>query len=241
MSEVVKNMEIDVEATTPTTNDRDMNRLTKAQLQAELKRKERELDELEETVKQLFKNIPLPMHLMYVDKERRIRYVSEELAKYRGFEGAKQLIGREITELFPGSGGKAINAVIDTGKPIDHAEMHLGKKGEGKDVKVPILASCRPIYDTQGNITGAIPAFTEITEQKEQQEYLERNAKNIRAAMMEIANGNLEIELEKEREDEIGEIIDNVHAVAESVNGIVEEAKLLTDAASEGKLDIRGD
>ncbi|MHC1610482.1 MAG: hypothetical protein ACXQTW_02605, partial [Candidatus Methanospirareceae archaeon] len=67
MSEVVKDMGIGVEATTPTTSNSDINRLTKAQLQAELERKEQELRELEETVKQIFKNLPLPMHLIYVD------------------------------------------------------------------------------------------------------------------------------------------------------------------------------
>ncbi len=241
-----KEKEDSVDATKRVNSNRD--RLTKTQLLAELERTEQELHELKGMVTQLFKNIPLPMHLIYVDKEHRIRYVSEELAKYRGFGSAEELIGRETTDLFPGSGGKAINAVIDSGKPIDHAEMALGKKTEAEEVKMPILASYRPIHNAQGEIIGAVPAFTEITEQKEkegalkeQQEYLERNTKNIQAAMMEIANGNLEIELEKEKSDAIGEIIDNVHAVADSVKGVLEEAKLLTDAAAEGKLDIRGD
>ncbi|MCD6257414.1 PAS domain-containing protein, partial [Candidatus Aerophobetes bacterium] len=141
----------------------------KTQLQTELERKEQELRELEETVKQIFKNLPLPMHLMYVDKEYRIRYVSEELAKYRGFERAEQVIGLKTTDLFPKKGGEAINAVIDTGKPIDHEEMVLGKKVDGRKVEVPILASCRPIYDARGEIVGAVPAFTEITEVKETQ------------------------------------------------------------------------
>jgi len=246
MSEVEKNRGISEDAIASATSD--VSPLTKAQLQAELERKEQELRELEETVKQLFKNIPLPMHLMYVDKEHRIRYVSEELAKYRGFESAEQVIGLETSELFPGKGGKTINAVIDTGKPIDHAEMKLGKKVEEEEVKMPILASCRPIYDAGGEVVGAVPAFTEITEQKEkekalqeQQEYLQKNTEKINEAMSKIAGGNLDITLEKEKSDEIGEIIDNVHAIAESVNGLVEEAKMLTDAASEGKLDIRGD
>jgi len=116
-------------ATSSVTSNR--NPLTKAQLHAELENKEQELRELEDMVKQLFKNIPLPMHLIYVDKEHRVRYVSEELAKYRGFESAEQVIGLKTTELFPKKGGEAINAVIDTGTPIDHAEMVLGKKVEG--------------------------------------------------------------------------------------------------------------
>jgi len=101
---------------------------------------------------------------------------------------------------------------------------------------MPILSSCRPIYDVKGEIIGAVPAFTEITEQKEkeaairqQQEYLQRNTVKINEAMSEIASGNIELTLEKEKNDEIGEIIDNVHASAESVNGLVEDAKMLTD------------
>ncbi|MBN1762553.1 MAG: HAMP domain-containing protein, partial [Methanomicrobia archaeon] len=207
-----------------------------------------ELKEKENVFTQIFKNIPLPMHLIYVDKEYRVQYVSEELAKYRGFESVDQVIGLKTTDLFPGRGGKAINAVIDTGNPIDHAEMVLGKKVDGEEIKMPILSSCRPIHDAKGEIIGAVPAFTEITEQKEkeeairqQQEYLQRNTVKINEAMSEIASGNIEITLEKEKSDEIGEIIDNVHAVAESVKGLVAEAKLLTDAAAEGQLDMRGD
>jgi len=90
-------------ATSSVTSNR--NQLTKAQLHAEL----------EDMVTQLFKNIPLPMHLIYVDKEHRVRYVSEELAKYRGFESAEQVIGLKTTELFPKKGGEAINAVLSAG------------------------------------------------------------------------------------------------------------------------------
>ena len=59
--------------------------------------------------------------------------------------------------------------------------------------------------------------------------------------MLEIARGNLDIKLEKEKDDKIGEIIDSIHTVAESINEVVDEQKLLTAAATEGKLDIRGD
>ena len=193
MSEVEKNRGIGEDAITPAASD--VSQLTKAQLQAELDRKEQELREIESTVKQLFANIPAPIHLLYVDKEYRIRYVSEELAKYRGFERAEQVIGRKTTELFPRKGGEAINAVIDTGKPIEHAEMVLGKKVDGEKIEVPITASCRPVYE-KGEIIGAVPAFTEITKVKEKEKAVQQDMDNLVSEVEMLTEAAVEGKLE---------------------------------------------
>lgn len=59
MSEVEKDREIGVGATTPTTSDSDISQLTKAQLQAELERKEQELRELQQDMDNLVSEVEM--------------------------------------------------------------------------------------------------------------------------------------------------------------------------------------
>ncbi|MGB2727492.1 MAG: HAMP domain-containing protein, partial [Halobacteriota archaeon] len=213
---------------------------SKAQLQSELEKKDYELRELESTVKQLFANIPPPMHLMYVDKEYRIRYVSEELAKYRGFASAEQVIGRKTTELFPKKGGEAINAVIDTGKPIDRAEMVLGKKVDGEKVEVPIMASCRPVY-VKGEIMGAVPAFTETTELKEMEKTIQQDMDNLVSEAEMLAKAAVEGKLDTRGDvtkfkGGAAKIVQGVNDTLDAVIGPLNVAAEYVDRISKGDI-----
>ena len=60
-----------------------------------------------------------------------------------------------------------------------------------------------------------------VTQIRDKQEYLERNAKSINEAMKEISKGNLNLKIEKERDDEIGLIIDNINLTVNNLRHIV--------------------
>ncbi|MHC1635328.1 MAG: methyl-accepting chemotaxis protein [Candidatus Methanospirareceae archaeon] len=157
-----------VDVAKPSFTASDMNQITK--LQAELEKKKKEVKALKNFILRLFKSIPAPMHLIYVDREYKIRYISEELAKYRGFNSAEEVVGLEVTKLFP-KRGKAIKDAIDTGKSIEIRNTVFGKLVDGVKREVPIIASCHPVYDDNGEVIGAVAAFTEVTALKETQLY----------------------------------------------------------------------
>ena len=60
-----------------------------------------------------------------------------------------------------------------------------------------------------------------VTQIRDKQEYLERNAKSINEAMKEISKGNLNLKIEKERDDEIGSIIDNINLTVNNLRHVV--------------------
>jgi methyl-accepting chemotaxis protein len=89
--------------------------------------------------------------------------------------------------------------------------------------KVPIQAACSPLFDQNGNITGGMEVVIDISEVKrlqqeanEQKEYLRRQVKVIDERLRQLSLGDLSIQLVKERDDEIGQIIDSINLMIES-------------------------
>ena len=60
-----------------------------------------------------------------------------------------------------------------------------------------------------------------VTQSREKQEYLEKNAKSINEVMKEISKWNLNVKIEKERDDEIGSIIDSINLTLNNLRHIV--------------------
>jgi methyl-accepting chemotaxis protein len=94
----------------------------------------------------------------------------------------------------------------------------ISRKREGTAIKHP------------GNIKGSPRNAKKLLKrgngQFELLEYLERSAKKINDAMNEIAKGNLAIELEKEKEDEIGSIIDNINLTVKNLRDMVNQMRV---------------
>ncbi len=192
----------------------------------EVKKKEMEVQKLLDFVNKLFKQMPYPAYVLFVDRDHRIRYANDELAKLAGFESADEVIGKRPSELFKTEGDKTIaDKVIETGKPVLNLQATT-RTASGK--QIPVLVSCVPIYDKDGELLGALDVFMDISDLKEKEReieemlaYTSKCLTLLGNAIRELESGNLNVRLEKIRDDEFGETFEIFNGFVERLREIV--------------------
>jgi methyl-accepting chemotaxis protein len=73
---------------------------------------------------------------------------------------------------------------------------------------------------------------------QEKQTYLERSARIINEAMIEISNGNLQVSIEKERDDEIGSIVENINLTVSNLRDMVNKIAASATNTADGTNEI---
>jgi len=98
------------------------------------------------------------------------------------------------------------------------------------ETDVPILYSGSPIYNKSGEVIGALEAVTNITESKEMEKYLDRCTKKILTQMEKLADGDLTVSLDPEKEgDAIAKLF---HGFNKTVSNIREMMLQVGEAIS---------
>ena len=201
----------------------------------ELKEKEKEVQKVLDFINRLFKELPYPAYVVYVDANHRIVYANDAVAKFCGFEKAEDIIGMTPSELFRTEGGKAIaDKVIETGQAIINYEG-VTRTASGKEI--PVLVSCVPIRDENGNLLGALDVFVDITNVKEKEEeimktleYTEKALELLDEGIKELQAGNLSARVKKPERVEgvkiterFEETVDVFNEFAERLNDIIKK------------------
>jgi methyl-accepting chemotaxis protein len=160
--------------------------------------------------------------VMCVNENLEIIFINEAGAKAVG-RTIENCIGNICYDLFdthacntPSCPAKLAmeNDMIITGETVS--------RGAGN---IPIQYTSTPLRDN-GTIIGALEHLVDISTIKEEQEYLEKHAGNINDAMSEISKGNLQFNIEKERDDEIGSIIDNINRTIFTFREVAEQIRI---------------
>ncbi|MDY6835939.1 MAG: PAS domain-containing protein [Chloroflexota bacterium] len=174
-------------------------------------------------------NVPSPVTV--INREFDVQFINEQGAKALG-RSAESCIGQKCYALFDmphcNTSECRVRQAIEkdgvfTGETVSHGMKDL-----------PIQYTGAPLKDMQGRIIGALEYVTDIKELKEQQAYLERSMASINGVMQELAIGSLDIDLQKEREDEIGQVVDAIQELVKATQGMVDIAENLSD----GNLDV---
>ncbi|MEI7811606.1 MAG: methyl-accepting chemotaxis protein [Ignavibacteria bacterium] len=138
----------------------------------------------------------LPVMAMGIDKEFNITYINKMAAKMLG-KDPNQLIGRKCYDQFNTDQCKTEECgCFRTMKTNSVVTTETIARPAGK--VVPIQYTNRPTYDKQGNISGAMAVVIDITRVKEQEKYLDENAKKLLIQMDKFAQGDLTVELKTE-------------------------------------------
>ena len=168
----------------------------------------------------------IPSPVTVINKDFEIQFINEQGAKALGRSTAS-CIGQKCFSLFDmphcntsecRSKQAIVRDGIFTSETISHGM---------KDLPVQYIGV--PLKDAQGNIVGALEYVTDIKELKDQQSYLERSMANINEAMQELVIGSLDIDLQKEREDEIGQVVDAMQELVKATQGMADIAEKLSD------------
>ncbi len=119
----------------------------------------------------------IPDGIFAMDTDRRLTLVNTADVKVYGRESAEEVIGRTDTELFSpeiAANFEADNrAVIDEGRAIiDREEYYVDRKGR----KRWLLTSKLPLRDAEGNIVGLVGVGRDITESRQAELQIRRQA-----------------------------------------------------------------
>ena len=105
----------------------------------------------------------------------------------------------------------------------------------------PIKAACSPLLDDNGQPYGGMEVIIDITEQirlqneaTQQKEYLEGEVKALVESLGRLSEGDLTINLEARRDDEIGQVISAVNKTVQTLRDIVGEVKTAAGNVADG-------
>ncbi|MBA5941763.1 MAG: PAS domain-containing protein [Methanophagales archaeon] len=130
-------------------------------VKVELSEQNRVIRAKEEFTDRIFRKIPYPTSVFFVDTDCKIRYANDEVAKIRGFMSRDEIIGKTPEEIL-GVKRSIIRDVLDTGQVIINQRRSPITDHEGK--KRSHLISCFQIKDTDEKLLGALEVLTDITE-----------------------------------------------------------------------------
>jgi methyl-accepting chemotaxis protein len=153
--------------------------------------------------------------------ERIVGYTMEELLEKRTEE--QPFVTQETMKILKEELWKT---VYEAGKALFVELPFLHKDGK----EVTVLSSEALLKDAEGNDIGRLFVCSDITELKDKEkeiretkEYLERETAKIADGMKELAKGDLTVKVEKAREDEIGELIEDLNFTTEILSDLLSE------------------
>jgi len=144
-------------------------------LKKELEEKEKELEKAKKFLEQLFRSIPKPVFIYFVDKNGRIKYVNNYALEFYG-KSAEEVIGFRPSEIFRDPTGKRTLAEAGMKTMIETALENGGLKVEGIETSINtdkgvfhILTSCAPVR-LNGDLEGMVGFFVDVTPIKKKEE-----------------------------------------------------------------------
>lgn len=174
----------------------------------------------EKIAQQLEENDELPAVVMRIDKEFNISYVNKMTAELLGL-GQKELIGKKCYDHFKTDHCQTENCACFQAMETNSLKIsETIAKPHGQDI--PIQYTGKPIYDKEGNISGAIEFVSDITKIKNQEKYLDIHTKKLLAEMDKFAQGDLTAKLEtKDSDDVIGNLFNGFNRVVKNIREII--------------------
>ncbi|PKM75611.1 MAG: methyl-accepting chemotaxis protein [Firmicutes bacterium HGW-Firmicutes-17] len=214
------------------------------------------IDDINQTVKSLVGFIDvMPNPAMIIDNNFTIRYINDNAANVAGIKPA-ETIGKKCYDHFKTSD-------CQTDRCACAQAMCTGKIGRSetdahplKGVDLEIAYSGIPIKDHNGKMIGVFECATDLTAIKQAErlsakisDYQKTETEKLVTCLTTLARGNTDMHLEPAVHDadtrEVAQIFkvidDSMNLCAESIHTLVTEADRLTQAAMEGKLDVRAD
>ncbi|VUT26876.1 MAG: Sensory rhodopsin II transducer [Candidatus Methanolliviera sp. GoM_oil] len=165
------------------------------------------------------------------DPTRRWDYVNPIFEKFFGFK-KEEVLGKTTfeTPIVTEEAKKIISEQRELyGKDAVTYEAPFMKRSG--DVAYMMITQ-NPIYYEEGEVTKWVVEFKDITELKgkeaqlrENSEYLQEQAEKIKEAMKKASEGYISVRIQKEKEDAMGEIADNINLLLENLGKITEVIK----------------
>jgi len=189
----------------------------------ELKKKE---EEMREVVDYLHK---LPTPVIVIDREFNVKFMNKYGAKLLG-KTVEECVGKKCYDLFDTLHCRTDECRVK--QAMERDGVFTGETIARGIGNLPIHYTGAPIKDANGNIIGGLEYVADITELKKKEEemkqmleYLNAQSEKIGEALKAIADGDLTVRLEKEKDDAVGEIIDALNLTVDSLRALVDNVR----------------
>jgi methyl-accepting chemotaxis protein len=191
----------------------------------------------------ILKSIAAPMYV--VDKNLVITSINDPALKFMGYS-RDEVVGKMTCAHLSktplcGTANCTLKNCMRSGENIigeTTAETRDGKKFH-------IQAACSPLLDEEGKPYGGMEVIIDISEVKrlqkeavEQKEYLERQVDTLVENLGKLSKGDLTIELQAERDDEIGQLVETVNTTVLKLKEIVTSVKEAADNVATGSQQL---
>ncbi len=214
------------------------------------------LNNLSQVVKEqyyLLDNLPSPV--MKVDKSFNIEYMNLKGAEIVG-STKENLIGKKCYEYFKTEHCNTDKCAVAQAMKKKQVVAEVTKAHpQNKEMDIYYIGT--PIYDDSGSVVGGMELVTDISEQKEAERYLSRNVNTIMIAMEKVAEGDLTVSVEAEKDDDeiaklfkafnstvvnlkemIGKLNENVHLTVSASTQISSSTEEMAAGAEEQSTQI---
>ncbi len=190
-----------------------------------------EVKRREDSQKTLISSIPEPSIAWYVDMTGRIKYTNDYFLKLHKFKNVDQAVGMEVHEfLETENNNKTITEkVMESGKAVIDQEAYV--KFKVLDKPLFSLVSAYPVIDDSGVTMGIFTTVTDLTEMKKKENdaenilnYSNICLKDLGKGIKKIGEGELDIRLEKTKDDEFGKIFDEFNKFVNNLKFLIENA-----------------
>ncbi len=180
------------------------------------------------------KNLPTPV--MLIDNNFNIQYMNDFGAELLN-STPEDLVGKKCYDHFKtdhcNTEKCACNQAMKFEKTV--GEETVSHAGGGN---LPIMYTGAPIKDNNGKVVGALEYVADISEVKNMQSYLERCTKVILAEMDKLADGDLTVRLNPEKnDDDIAKLFNGfnntVTKIRETLNNVVNAVEATASASEQ--------
>ena len=188
-------------------------------------------------------SIAAPMFV--TDKNLVITSVNDSALKAMGYS-REEVVGKMTCAHFSktplcNTQNCTIKSCMTTRQPVFGETVAEARDGR----KIPINAACSALFDEKGEVYGGMEVIIDITEikdlQKEasdQKEYLERQVNMLMEKLELMSNGDLTIELQAEKNDAIGQIIESLNNLQTNLRDVVSSVKMASDNVAAGSQEL---
>ncbi|MCQ1536948.1 PAS domain-containing protein, partial [Methanosarcina sp. KYL-1] len=206
----------------------------------------RHVKQREESQRLIVNGIPKPSFAYFVDSSRKIKHLNDYFVEVCNLKSADDFIGLSPSEIVESStlvdNTKGTNKtkslaekVLETGEAVYNLEGSV--KLTGADKALFVVCSSVPIKDEDGVIIGSLTVLTDMTEMKEKEDeiqglldYTNSCLKELGEGIRRIGEGDLDVNLEKIKDDEFGNTFDELNELVIKLKSIIENtiADMLT-------------
>ena len=203
------------------------------------KRVESELKKLRNKYETLVENAPLSISI--ADLDDNLLYVNDYMAEKLGYS-VEELEGQSLMNFLPEEEIKKLKQKTEKRKEEDDTETYELKFEKKDGSLIEMMVNATPMKNEEGEIVKTVGFLQDISdikelqrEQEETRKYLEEQVDKILEGLDKIQQGDLTVKIEKEKDDNIGKLIDGINRMAdefrESLMKIQNSAEELNEAS----------